>query len=155
MTNEVATNTVQIVTNSADHWLQKLDGIQGWSAATLIFASCIIVGYILRFWKRFPNTAIPQLVILWGGIAMMLLASARPTTMQQHVWIVRNFFVGLIIGAFAWAAHNLIIRRIETLIGERLSPAAHDTTFFKKEPVQQPPKDKPIDNPAPPDPPSP
>jgi len=127
------TNTVDIVTDHADRWLQKLDGIQGWSAASLIFASCIIIGWCLRAWKWFPNRTIPMAVVAWGGALFSFIANARPTTMQQHVWIVRNFIVGTIIGAIAWATHRLVLKRIEGLIGAKLADG-FETTLFKKEP---------------------
>jgi hypothetical protein len=135
------TNLTEQVAGQADQWLQKLDGIQGWSAATLIFAACLVIGYGLRLWKKFPNELIPHAVILSGAVLMTLLASARPTSMPQHVWVVRNFIVGLIIGAFAWVAHWTVISRIEQFIGKKLFPDSQDTTFFKKEPVN----DKPVD----------
>src|SRR6266576_2651788 len=77
--------------------LQWLDKIQGLSAVALVFLSCIVVGYALRFIKRFPNDGIPVVVILWGALAMLIIADLRASTMPARIWTTRNLLVGLII----------------------------------------------------------
>ena len=135
-------NTNQL--NQIDNVLSNLDKLQGASAVTLVFLSCIVVGYILRFIKAFPNNGIPVVVVLWGGMFMGLIASGRSTTMPMHVWVIRNMLVGLIIGGAAWIAHYVVISRIETWVQSKF-PGTQDTTLFKKEP--------PVDKPAPQNPP--
>jgi hypothetical protein len=130
-------NTNQL--NQIDDVLSNLDKLQGASAVTLVFLSCIVVGYILRFIKPFPNNAIPVVVVLWGGMFMSLIASGRATTMPMHVWVIRNALVGLIIGGAAWIAHYVVISRIETWVQSKF-PGTQDTTLFKKEPNAEPVK---------------
>lgn len=113
--------------------LSYLDKLEGLPAAALIFLACIALGYMLRFIKPFPNSAIPVVVILFGALSMLFLADARPTTMPARIWTVRNLLVGLIIGFAAWIAHKLILSRIENLIGSKL-PSTGDSTFFAKAP---------------------
>ncbi len=120
--------------------LQGLDKVQGLSAVALVFLSCIVVGYILRFIKAFPNDGIPVVVILWGAVAMLFIADPRVSTMEARIWTSRNLFVGLIIGAVAWFTHKILISRLENLIASKF-PQVNDTTLFsrKDSDVSQPP----------------
>jgi hypothetical protein len=99
--------------NSLDPLLAWLDKLQGLPAAGLAMVSCLAVGYILRYVKFFPNDGIPVAVTFWGAIAMMFLADPRATTMAPHVWIVRNFCIGLVLGAGSWLLHYYFIWKAE------------------------------------------
>ena len=128
--------------DTIDSWLSWLDKLQGLSAVALVMLGCLAIGYILRFIKSFPNTAIPLVVVISGAVGMMLMATGRATTMPTHVWVVRNFMVGLIVGALSWAVHYLALSRLENFIKSKLPGSGDDTTFFAKPPapVDQPPK---------------
>jgi len=116
-----------------------LNSLYGLPAAALVFGSCVVWGYILRFIKRFPNDGIPVAVVLWGGIVMSLVADSRASSMPLRVWVVRNIMVGLIIGLLAWLAHKTILGRIEDWISSKFN--LQDTAFFKgkPDPGQSPP----------------
>ena len=128
--------------DTINSWLTWLDKIQGLSAVALVMLACLAVGYIFRFIKSFPNNAIPIVVVLFGSVAMMLMATGRETTMPMHVWVVRNFVVGLIIGALSWLVHFLALSRLENFIKSKMPTGGNDTTFFDKAPppVDQTPK---------------
>ena len=85
--------------------LQVLDKIQGASSTLLVVGVCIIVGYCLKLIKKFPNDAIPVVVIISGAALMMFLADGRPTTMPKRIWEVRNLCIGVIYGFIAWGIH--------------------------------------------------
>lgn len=85
----------------------------------MVLGCCIVVGYILRFIKAFPNDGIPVVVILTGALAMMMLADPRPTTMTARIWTTRNLIVGLIIGFIAWIMHKTIISKLETYLMQK------------------------------------
>lgn len=112
--------------------LSALDKIQGLSAVALVFFSCIVIGYVLRFVKAFPNNAIPVVVILWGALAMLFIADPRATTMPARIWTARNVFVGLIIGFVAWFTHKIVLSRLEDMIASKFNLG--DTQFFSKGP---------------------
>lgn len=123
--------------------LQALDKVQGLSAVALVFLSCIVVGYALRFIKRFPNDGIPVVVILWGALAMLFIADPRANSMPARIWTSRNVFIGLVIGMVAWLTHKLVLSKLEDLISAKFNLG--DTQFFNKpptptEPVANPPK---------------
>lgn len=118
--------------------LQWLDRIQGLSAAVLVFFSCIVVGYCLRFIKRFPNNGIPLAVVLWGALMMLIIADPRANTMPARVWTMRNLGAGLIIGFLAWLMHRTLIKRLEEFICRKLNLG--DTQFFNKEDKTPPPE---------------
>lgn len=122
--------------------LSSLDKIQGISAVGLICLSCIVVGYVLRFIKSFPNDGIPVVVILWGAVAMLVLADPRASDMPERIWVVRNFFVGLVIGFVAWMLHKIVLTKIEEYITAKFPEATSDTTLFNAKPSDKPEEDK-------------
>lgn len=115
-----------------DKIVSALNTLYGLPAVALVFGSCIALGYVLRFVRRFPNDGIPVAVILWGGIAMSVIADSRASSMPLRVWIVRNLLVGMIIGLGAWLVHKIALSRLEDWVAKRFS-ALTDTAFFKKE----------------------
>lgn len=125
--------------------LQGLDKIQGLSAVALVFLSCIVVGYILRFIKSFPNEAIPVVVILWGAIIMLFIADPRASTMPARIWTARNICVGLAIGMVSWLSHKLILSRVEDFVASKFNLG--NTDFFNKPPGGQTPPPAPPSNP--------
>lgn len=102
----------------------QLTRIESWPNVGLALALVVIVGYCFRFWKSFPNQAIPAIVILTGAVAMMLLAPDRATNIPARVWHARNCIVGLIVGGIGWMGHNLIISRIEDYLASRFDSVA-------------------------------
>ena len=109
-----------------DNLLSQLEKIQGWPAVALVFASCIVVGYLWKFlpFKWCASAATPAFVILWGAFAQSMLADGRPAGASLRLWIWRNLLVGLVIGFAAWLTHNLVISRIEDLLAARFGKPA-------------------------------
>lgn len=95
-----------------DQAAKALNQLYGLPAGLLVLVSCIVVGYVLRLVKRFPNDGIPVVVILWGGAFLPLLADIE-SEMPWRVWFVKNLLVGLTIGLAAWLLHNKVISKIE------------------------------------------
>jgi hypothetical protein len=93
--------------------LGKLYGLPG---ALLVLLTCLVVGYVLRVWKAFPNAAIPVVVVLWGPVFNMLIADPKADTFPLRIWLVKNFLVGIVLGGAAWLVHNKGLKRIETMI---------------------------------------
>lgn len=131
--------------NQIDQAIGWLNQLYGLPAAALVLISCLAVGYVLRFIKRFPNDGIPVAVVLWGAVAMTLVADSRATSMSLRVWIVRNVLVGLAIGFISWLVHNLLLSKVEDWLASKFPEKAQDTTFFAKPapPPQDPPTPKP------------
>jgi len=115
-------------------WLENilsiLNKLEGLNAGALVFFSCIGLGYLLKFIKRFPNDSIPLVILLWGPLFMMFIADARSTTMSARVWVGRNLLVGLVIAALAWGAHYYFLYRIERWFKEKFGS---DTRTFTKD----------------------
>lgn len=127
------------MTDYLNNLLQILDKVQGMSAAALVCVSCIVVGYVLRFIKKFPNDGIPVVVILWGAVAMLFIADPHPPATTMRVWTVRNFLVGLTIGLIAWMLHKFVLSWVEDYLAKKF-PSASNTAFFNK----PDPTDKPV-----------
>src|SRR5512138_1274530 len=101
-------DTIETYIDQAVDLLQKLEGAP---AILLIALLCLSAGYALRFWKKFPNDAIPVVVMLLGA-TYALIADANNDT-PLRVWMVRNVVVGLIIGFLTWVAHKTVLKKIE------------------------------------------
>lgn len=113
--------------------LNKLDGLP---AAMLVLLSCLVVGYCLRFWKKFPNEGIPVAVILWGGAFNPLLADLN-SQMGWRIWFVKNLLVGLVIGFLAWLVHNLVLAKLEDWLTSKV-PALPVPRDKPPQPIPQP-----------------
>lgn len=115
-----------------DQAINALNKLYGLPAAALVLLSCVAVGYVLRFIKRFPNDGIPVAVILWGAVAMSLVADSRAANMSLRVWIVRNVLVGLGIGFGAWVTHKMVLSKIEDWIARKFPDTLGNTDFFQR-----------------------
>lgn len=102
-------DTIESTLNQLTDLLQKLYGLP---AGALVIVGCVVLGYVLRFWKGFPNQAIPVAVILFGGVVFPVIADAN-NDLTLRVWLVRNLLIGLAIGFIAWIAHNKFLKPIE------------------------------------------
>ena len=101
------------ILTQATELLSKLYGLPG---GLLVLLSCLVVGYFLRIWKAFPNSAIPVVVVLWGPVFNMLIADPLADKLTIRIWLVKNFLVGVVIGGLAWLVHNKLLSRIEDKI---------------------------------------
>ena len=83
----------------------------------LVAAVCVVIGYILRLNKTFPNAKIPIVCVLAGAILNPLCDAVGDTGKEAfRIWIVRNVLIGVVVGFCAWMFHNLILKRIEEKI---------------------------------------
>lgn len=86
----------------------------------LTFVLVITLGYVVRLIPAINNRFIPAIAPLLGGILMPLLA---PSGFVGESWknpIVVLVIYGFIVGVVAWAAHALIISRIEDFIRSKI-----------------------------------
>lgn len=113
-----------------------LNRVNGLPAAGIVLLSCWVVGYALRFWKKFPNEGIPVAVILWGGAFNPLLADLN-SQMGWRIWFVKNLLVGLVIGFLAWLVHNLVLAKLEDWLTSKV-PALPVLRDKPPQPIPQP-----------------
>lgn len=106
-------NSIEDLLEQITDTLQKLYGLP---AGTLVLFSCIVIGYVLKLFKKFPNDGIPIAVILWGGVLYPLIADSD-NDLTLRVWLVRNLIIGLVIGFAAWLLHNKILSKLEEKLG--------------------------------------
>ena len=95
-------------TGIIDRISSAVDGIYGYPAWLIVALACLIVGFCLKRWSRFPNEAIPLAVILFGGLFMAMMAPDHPAKVSSLRWKATNFLVGVLIGFFVWLFHNKI-----------------------------------------------
>lgn len=129
-------NTIEGGIESMVQILQRLDGAP---AIALIFVSCLVLGYVLKGVRQFPNSAIPTAVILWGAIVNPVIADAMNDT-PLRIWMIRNVLVGAITGFAAWMAHMSILSRIEDKLGLFTKPKPTTTNETPTNPVGPDPR---------------
>jgi hypothetical protein len=91
-------------------WLYRAPG---WIISAIL---SIVIGYVLRGIKSFPNGAIPLAIILISSIANMLLAGEEPSGMAHRRWLALNCTIGAIVGFCAWRFHHSVLRKYECKI---------------------------------------
>ena len=96
--------------------VEVLSRLYGLPSYAVVFISCLAVGYVLKLSKKFPNDAIPVVAILWGAAFLPLIADPAADATPWRIWFGKNFLIGLVIGALAWAFHNKILSRFEDKI---------------------------------------
>lgn len=114
-----------------DQIIQGLQKLEGLPAIGLVLLTCIVVGYVLRFVKAFPNNGIPVAVILWGGLLYPLLADDT-VKLPLRIWLVRNVALGLITGFVAWIVHRFVLKPFEPKL------FSSDTTLMTKDQAEKP-----------------
>lgn len=102
--------------DAIENTLGELDRLNNISSIALNYLACIVFGYVLKLFKKFPNEAIPLAVIMVGGLASLLLADPIGDGTYVRVWATRNFLLGIFIGFIAWMSHKFFISRIENYI---------------------------------------
>lgn len=90
--------------------------LNGAPADLLVLIVCWVVGYLLRWIKRFPNDGIPIVVILMGAVVYPLIADDN-NEITLRVWLVRNVAIGFGLGFGAWLTHTFILKWIENKLG--------------------------------------
>jgi hypothetical protein len=95
-----------------------LQSLEGAPASVLVILLCIIVGYIFRFIKSFPNDAVPVVVILLGGMVYPWIADGR-NIIPLRVWNIRSAIFGLVLGFIAWMAHKYVISYFEDFLAAK------------------------------------
>ena len=111
----VAAETAQ-TPSVVDSTLGVLDTLYGLPGNALVALTCIVLGYVLRLVRKFPNEGIPLACILWGMVCNPLVADPASAGQSIRIWIVRNILVGAIVGAVSWLSHKLILSKLESRI---------------------------------------
>jgi len=106
------TNQVNQIVGQTNHYLDQLASAP---SLLLVLLSCLIIGWVLKALPKFPNAAIPMVVVLAGVILVMLVQPERPATLSVRVFRTRGAMIGLIIGFASWALHYYVLYRLESL----------------------------------------
>lgn len=126
--------TIESALEKGTELLQQLYGLP---AGMLVLISCLVVGYVAKCIRRFPNEAIPVTVILWGAVLTPMLQDAR-NSIPFRVWIIRGILIGLTIGFLAWLLHNKVLAKIEDRLGLFASKVPTDQIVPDSVPAPQP-----------------
>lgn len=106
------TDQIETYLEQFNNLLNKLAG----SHYALVLVTCIVVGYVLKGWKKFPNEAIPVVVVLWGGAFLTMMADPGADNLGVWTWRIKSFLLGIVVGFVAWLLHNQILSRFEDKI---------------------------------------
>ena len=103
------------VSSWLDRAADQLDKLAGLPSTMLVLITCLGIGWLLKAWKKFPNAAIPVVVILWSIVfnfcTMRQNVEARPVL----EWRARNVMIGFAIGLVAWGLHYWVLYRLENI----------------------------------------
>jgi hypothetical protein len=102
-TNEISSLIGKAVTVSTQMF--------GLPSPVLVGLTCIVIGYLLKRWPRFPNSLIPHAVVIWAMLFTLVLSGNCPPNLTVPQWRVTNALVGMVFGFAAWAGHYWIISR--------------------------------------------
>lgn len=124
-------------------WGQRaIDTLNRWPSWLLLACGCLILGYVLRNWKRCPNEAIPGFIVMFGALMNAILAGGDPHESGWYVWTARNVLIGAIIGWCIWRLHHTVLKPLENKFPwlKFLIPSEDDSTkSFTRGNVPKPP----------------
>ena len=104
------------MTNNSD-WIslgqRAMDYINAMPNWLLLMIGCLIVGYICRAVERFPNDAIPVLVVAMSALGNAILCGGDPHEPGFIKWTAKNVLVGIIIGYLTWRLHKHVLKPLE------------------------------------------
>jgi len=82
----------------------------------LVMVVCIALGYVLKITPVFPNAYIPHAVILLGAGLNPCIVGRGNVSPDVSNPLAHLVMQGFVIGVAAFAAHHLIISKIEERI---------------------------------------
>ena len=104
-------------TNHFNAFIQQAVGalaqLQALPAPLLVGLTCIVVGYVLKRSKWFPNDGIPLLVVVWGAFFTLFLSGNCPPDLSLRQWRCKNALIGLVVGFAAWTFHYYMLSKLE------------------------------------------
>lgn len=105
---------METIVDQLEKWIgsinELLSKLWGLPYLTVVFVLCFAVGLALRYSRRFPNDAIPLVVVCVGAIFAPLLADPRADSLPLRVWVAKNIAVGIIIGLATWVLHRYALK---------------------------------------------
>jgi hypothetical protein len=98
-------------------------------SGTILFV--IALGYVVRTVPFIANRFIPLIGIALGSLFFLIIAplTMKPDPEHAFAWYVMVWGVGLILSAFAWLIHLMVISRVEDYARTKI-PALD--AWFKK-----------------------
>lgn len=102
-------NQAENIFEQASTWLERLYSAP---AIALVLAFCIVLGYVLRFFKCIPKEGIPMAVIFSGPAFFMFIASDN-NDLTMRIWLGRNLMFGIVLGFLAWVIHRTLLKPLE------------------------------------------
>jgi threonine/homoserine/homoserine lactone efflux protein len=96
---------------------------------TILFV--IALGYLVRAMPFITNKWIPFLGISFGSLFFLIIApiTIKPDPEHSWNWYVMIWGIGLILSAFAWLIHLIVISRLEDYVRTKI-PAVD--VWFRK-----------------------
>lgn len=92
--------------------INKLYGAPVW---LLVVCLSIVVGYLLKAWKRYPNNFIPHAVVTVSAITnTVLMMPMRQPKQPLGAYILTQLIVGCVVGFCAWTFHRFVLKRVES-----------------------------------------
>lgn len=104
-------------------------GLYGLPGYMLVFLSCLVVGFIFKRIRAFPNDGIPALICLWGAVFNILVAEECKDGCNHRIWVARSLLIGIIIGFLAWRSHKYVKKKFQGTALEALTECDSQPPF--------------------------
>lgn len=119
MTNEPDFGLEPTITGAATSLWHTLNSIYNVTDAAYLIVACLVVGYVLKSIKPFPNTLIPVSVVIVGLVGSIFLQPDAPSGIPHKAWNFKNGVCGLALGFLTWRFHKGILSKLDDLIYKR------------------------------------
>lgn len=86
----------------------------------LLMLVIIVIGYMLRLIKKFPNDAIPFVCVLLGAVGNLFMRDRSDAISTVAYPKINLLAIGIIIGFLAWVLHRFAIQKLEDWLKTKL-----------------------------------
>lgn len=94
-------------------YIAKLEAMTG---LALVALTCLVLGYVLKLIPKFPNGAVPLVVVLAGMLLTPVIDEGKAANETVRVWLIDHILYGMIVGFCVWTFHAYILKRFEDKI---------------------------------------
>lgn len=120
-------DTIQALKNTL---LDLVNQIVTMSPELLVIVAILIVGFVLKLVKSFPNEYIPAVGSLMGASLYPFVADVAKVDYQVRLPWLRQILIGLALWLVAWVLHEKVLKRFNKYLPKGFS--AGDTEFAEK-----------------------
>src|ERR1700686_2815394 len=89
---------IAAIPTNLDELLDVVNSLYGLPAIALVAILCLVIGYALRLTRAFPDSGIPLVCTIVGGIGNVMFAPGADGTIALIAPRTKYFIVGTVVG---------------------------------------------------------